>query len=311
MTLSSLSENAPPRLQKFLAGWGIASRRMIEDWMREGRVILNGRRARPGDVLKDADELLVLDIDGSTLYRASLRGVYDVKAKCWLKHKFEYWALNKPRGVIASVRDPHHKRMVTHLVASSSRLFPVGRLDIDSEGLILLTSDGELCHLLTHPRFGVKKRYEVMVDWPLEKAAIEAIRRGGVILEDGPTMPVGIKALATRRLEIVMREGRKREIRRLMEHFGRRVVKLVRVAFGPIELAGLASGSARMLSETEVSMLREAAGRGKRSPSHHSVEKRDTERDTRRPGPRIPGHRNGLRSSRSSTRSRRRNGSFS
>lgn len=308
-----MSSNVPPRLQKFLAGWGIASRRTIEDWVKKGRVVLNGRKAKLGDVLKDTDEVTVLDTDGAPLYRASLRGVYDIGRKLWLPRAFEYWALNKPRGVMASVRDPHHKRMVTHLVNSSSRIFPVGRLDMESEGLIILTSDGELCHLLTHPRFGVKKRYEVTIDWPLEPGMIAAIQKGGVMLEDGSIQPITVKVLAPRRLELGMREGRKREVRRLMQHFGRRVVKLVRVAFGPIELGTLSPGQARELNESEVKVLRQAVGKGERKTDfpHNLVEKRDRDKDTLRPGPGTPGQNRGRRSKRSSVRRSKRKGSFS
>lgn len=300
-----MSSNRPPRIHKFLAEWGVASRRRIEDWISQGRVVVNGRPAKPGDGIREGDELLVLDIDKTILYRATLRGVYDEQAKRWLSKEFEYWALNKPRGVLASTRDPHHKRMVTHLIKSSARLFPVGRLDKESEGLILLTSDGKLCHKLTHPRFGVRKRYHVSIDWPAEEEVLASIRKGGVVLEDGPTLPIEVKVLSPRTLELTLREGRKREIRRLLAHFSRKVLGLVRVAFGPIELGNLPAGQARELTPAEVSSLRKAVephqvkphqvnperGRPQQVRPHHRVVKRRSSTDTRRPGPGKPGHR--------------------
>jgi len=258
-----LSDNQPPRVQKFLANWGVASRRTIEEWIEQGRILINGREAKLGDSLRERDEILVLDIDQTVLYRASFRGVYDERQKRWLGRGFEYWAVNKPRGVLASTRDPHHKNMVTHLVPTSGRVFPVGRLDKESEGLILLTSDGELCHRLTHPRFGVIKRYQVTLDCPPSSKTIAAIKKG-VMLDDGPALPVGVKVASPRILELSLREGRKREIRRMFERFRHRVIKLVRVAFGPVKLGGLAPGKARELTSEEVSSLRRAVKHSRR-----------------------------------------------
>jgi 23S rRNA pseudouridine2605 synthase len=285
-----LSNNKPPRLQKFLAGWGIASRRKIEEWTLQGRILLNGRKAKLGDSLRGKDEILVRDIDGTLLYRATLRGIYDEQQKKWLRQGFEYWALNKPRGVIASTKDPHHKRMVTRLVPSDARVFPVGRLDKESEGLILLTSDGELCHRLTHPRFGVTKRYHITLDWPASAETIAALEKG-IMLEDGPTLPIGVKTLSPRILELSLCEGRKREIRRIFEHFGHRVIRLIRVALGPIKLGDLPEGKARELTQDEVAALRKAVRRSRlpKNRSHRnredyqSVENRDTPNVNRRP----------------------------
>lgn len=261
--------------------------------------------------MRENDEVVVADLDGKILYRGSLRGMYDEVRNKWLKPGFEYWALNKPRGVLASTRDPHHKNMVTHLIPTNARIFPVGRLDKDSEGLLLMTSDGNLCHRLTHPRFGVFKTYQVSLDWPASPATLSAISRGGIKLEDGPTLPVKIKKISPRVLELQMREGRKREIRRIFSYFGHKVVRLVRVAFGPIELGNLAPGEARRLKESEVDNLRKATPppRGKRP--HHSVENKDTVNEKRRPGSRRPGQRWGRKSSKSSTLRRSRKGSRS
>jgi 23S rRNA pseudouridine2605 synthase len=233
------------RIQKFLASWGIASRRRIEEWIQRGRILLNSQPALPGAVIKENDEITVLGERKEPLYRATLRGVYDERKKTWLKRDFEYWMVNKPKGVLSSTSDPHHKIMVTKLVESTTRLFPVGRLDIDSEGLLLLTSDGELAHRLMHPRFGVKKKYAVTLDWPVSEEIISRIRKGGVMLEDGPTSRIDVKILSGRRLELVLYEGRKREIRRIFEKFGHRVVSLVRLSLGSLELGDLATGKTR------------------------------------------------------------------
>jgi 23S rRNA pseudouridine2605 synthase len=293
-----LSNNKPPRLQKFLAGWGVASRRRIEEWILQGRVLLNGRKAKLGDSLRDKDEILVRDIDGTLLYRATLRGIYDEQQRKWFRQGFEYWALHKPRGVIASTKDPHHKRMVTRLVPSDARVFPVGRLDKESEGLILLTSDGELCHRLTHPRFGVTKRYHITLDWPPSAETIAAIEKG-VMLDDGPTLPIKVRILSPRLLELSLREGRKREIRRIFQHLGHRVIRLVRVAFGPIELGDLPQGKARELTQDEVAALRKAVRHSMPQKSrshrnredHQSVENKDTPNVNRRPASGRPGQR--------------------
>jgi 23S rRNA pseudouridine2605 synthase len=304
-------------LQKFLAGWGIASRRRIEEWIIQGKVLINGRKARLGDSLRDEDEILVRDIDGTLLYRATLRGIYDERQKKWLNRGFEYWALHKPRGVIASTKDPHHKKMVTRLIPSDARVFPVGRLDKESEGLILLTSDGKLCHRLTHPRFGVIKTYHITLDWPPSAETIAAIEKG-VMLDDGPTLPIKVRILSPRLLELSLREGRKREIRRIFEHFGHRVIRLVRVAFGPVELGDLSQGKARRLTQDEVAALRKAVSRSRpqrksyrKREGYQSVENKETAKVNLRPASGRPGQSWGRWSSKSSARKSTRKGSRS
>jgi len=301
-----LEQNKSPRLQKFLAERGVGSRRAIEEWISQGRILCNGEKASLGQRLAEKDEILVLDGRGFELYRATMRGVYDERAKTWLEPGFEYWIVNKPRGVITSTRDPHHSRMVTHLVHSKQRLFPVGRLDKESEGLVLLTSDGELCHRLIHPRFGVRKRYEVTLDWQPQRQILEEIARGGVPLEDGPTLECAVRVISPRRLEITMREGRKREIRRVFEHFGHKVIRLRRVALGPLELGNLAIGNARRLEQDEVELLKVSV-----SFVHQRVENRVHERVNRRPGALKPGQSWGRESKRSSARKDTRKGSSS
>ena len=174
----------------------------------------------------------------------------------------EVFALNKPAGVVSTARDTHGRPTVVELVPSSRRLYPVGRLDADTTGLLLLTNDGELAELLTHPRYGVEKVYRARVEpTRVSERALGALR-AGVSLEDGPTAPARVRRLDQRVVEIAIREGRKRQVRRMFEAVGHRVVALERVAFGPLRLGGLEPGESRRLSESEVERLRGASGRG-------------------------------------------------
>jgi 23S rRNA pseudouridine2605 synthase len=167
-------------------------------------------------------------------------------------------ALNKPAGVVSTARDTHGRPTVVELVRSRRRLYPVGRLDADTTGLILLTNDGELADRLTHPRYGVKKVYRARVQPPrLSPRALEALR-GGVELEDGRTAPAQVRQVAPGLVELTIREGRKRQVRRMLEAVGHRVVALERVAFGPLGLRGLEPGKSRHLTKAEVHRLRKA-----------------------------------------------------
>jgi 23S rRNA pseudouridine2605 synthase len=168
----------------------------------------------------------------------------------------EVHALNKPRGVVSTARDTHGRPTVVELVRSQRRLYPVGRLDADTTGLILLTNDGELAERLTHPRHGVEKVYRARVQ--PRRVAPEALRalREGVELEDGRTAPARARQPAPGVLEITLREGRKRQVRRMVEAVGHRVIELERVAFGPLGLRGLEPGQSRRLRRAEVERLR-------------------------------------------------------
>jgi 23S rRNA pseudouridine2605 synthase len=180
----------------------------------------------------------------------------------------EVHALNKPAGVVSTARDTHGRPTVVQLVRSRRRLYPVGRLDADTTGLILLTNDGELAERLTHPRYGVKKVYRARVQPPrVSRSALEALRKG-VELDDGPTAPTQARQPSPGVIEIAIREGRKRQVRRMIEAVGHRVVELERVAFGPLGLRGLEPGRSRRLTKAEIERLRRAAepARGERRP---------------------------------------------
>jgi 23S rRNA pseudouridine2605 synthase len=170
----------------------------------------------------------------------------------------EVWAVNKPSGVVSTAKEPGARPAVVSLVQSEARLYPVGRLDADSTGLLLLTNDGALANLLTHPRYEVPKAYRVRLGGPPADDDLRLLARG-VELEDGPTAPAEVRRLDEREIEIVLREGRNRQVRRMAEAVGNRVVSLRRVRFGPIELGDLGEGDARRLSEDEIAALRNAA----------------------------------------------------
>jgi 23S rRNA pseudouridine2605 synthase len=236
------------RLAKFLAHAGVASRRAAE------RLIADGRVTVAGVVVTDP----ATDVDAGSGVTVDGRPVEPEPR--------EVHVLNKPAGVVSTARDTHGRRTVVDLVRSRRRLYPVGRLDADTTGLILLTNDGELADLLTHPRYGVEKVYRAKVQPArLSPRAIKALREG-VELDDGRTAPARARQVAPGVLEIALREGRKRQVRRMVEALGHRVVELERVAFGPLGLRGLEPGRSRRLKDAEVERLRRAAGRrGRRS----------------------------------------------
>ncbi len=229
------------RLAKYLAHAGVASRRAAEELIRAGRVRVDGQIAL--DPALDVGEHSRVEFDRRLLSGPEKRVVY---------------ALNKPIGVLSTARDTHGRRTVLDLLPAGegSRLYPVGRLDGDSSGLILLTNDGELANRLTHPRFEVPKTYRAKVGGgPLADRDLRRLRLG-VTLEDGPTAPARVRRLGAQELEITIHEGRNRQVRRMCEEIGHPVLELARVGFGPLTLDGLRSGAHRRLSETEVERLR-------------------------------------------------------
>jgi 23S rRNA pseudouridine2605 synthase len=175
------------------------------------------------------------------------------------------YAVNKPVGVVSTASDPQGRPTVVSLVpAAGARLYPVGRLDIDTTGLILLTNDGRLAHRLTHPRFEVPKTYRAVVGRPpVREPALKALR-DGVELDDGMTAPARVRRLRADALEITIHEGRKRQVKRMCAHVGHPVRRLERVAFGPLELGELPAGSSRLLTGDEVEALLDAGSRAGR-----------------------------------------------
>ena len=230
------------RLAKYLAHGGVASRRAAEELIRAGRVQVGGEVVT--DPARDVDDRSGVEVDGSAV-AAEPR---------------EVWAVNKPAGVVSTASEPGRRRAVTELVRSERRLYPVGRLDADSTGLILLTNDGELANRLTHPRYGVEKTYRVELARPPAERDLERLRRG-VELEDGQTAPARVERTDERRIEVAIGEGRKRQIRRMAEAVGNEVTALERIAIGPLELGRLDPGKARRLAEKEIEALWEYSRR--------------------------------------------------
>lgn len=227
------------RLAKFLAHAGVASRRKAEEIVARGVVTVGGEVVTdPARGVEEGDEVRV---------NGSLVGT---EAR-------EVWMINKPAGVVSTAREPGGRRAVVELVDSPARLYPVGRLDADSTGLLLLTNDGELANRLTHPRYEVPKAYLVELRRPPSDADLRRLA-SGIELEDGPTAPAEVERRGEREIEIVLREGRNRQVRRMAETIGNRVASLRRIRFGPIELADLPEGESRQLCAAEIEALRVA-----------------------------------------------------
>lgn len=205
-------------------------------------IIANGRITVDGKVVTDPAR----DVGGENDVRVDGSPV-GVEAT-------EVWAVNKPAGVVSTAREPGERPAVVELVDSPARLYPVGRLDADSTGLLLLTNDGALANRLTHPRYGVAKTYRARLHRPPSERDLERLRRG-VELDDGPTAPAEVTQTGGREIELVLREGRNRQVRRMVEAVGNRVVSLRRVRFGSLALGRLAVGGSRRLSAREIAKL--------------------------------------------------------
>lgn len=234
------------RLNKVLALAGIASRRKADELIAAGRVAVNDETVSALGTVVDPERDRVT-VDGRPIHEEAP----------------EYWLVHKPLDVLTAVSDDRGRRVARDLVPTNARVYPVGRLDADSTGLVLFTNDGELAHRLMHPRFAHSKRYEVLVSG-FPGPDVVARLRAGVPLEDGVTLPANVRVLRTTKgatwLEIALRQGRKRQIRRMMEAVGHPVVHLRRVAIGTVSLGRLKEGEARRLSRRELDGLRRIAG---------------------------------------------------
>jgi pseudouridine synthase len=222
----------------------VASRRHAEQLVTSGRVSVDGERVT--DPARNVDQGSRVQVDGRPVSPEPL----------------EYHVLNKPRGVVATAHDPQGRRKVTDLVRSAVRLYPVGRLDIDTSGLILLTNDGELANRLMHPRYEVGKIYVAKVKGQVSDESLRALR-SGIELDDGRTAPAKMTVLErdarSTVLELVIHEGRNRQVRRMCEAVGHPVVELERTGYGPLRLEGIARGRSRKLAPDEIDLLRRSA----------------------------------------------------
>jgi 23S rRNA pseudouridine2605 synthase len=224
------------RLAKYLAHSGVASRRRAEEMIAAGRVRVGGSVVR--DPARDVEYESGVEVDGRQVG----------------PEPREVWMLNKPTGVTSTAREPGRRRAVTELIDSRRRLYPVGRLDADSTGLILITNDGELANRLTHPRYEVPRTYRTRMRRPPTETDLGRLR-SGVELEDGPTRPAKVRRVSPRVVDITIHEGRNRQVRRMAEAIGNEVVELERITFGPLRLGELPRGQARPLKPAELRQL--------------------------------------------------------
>ena len=224
------------RLNAFLARAGVASRRKSDELIKAGRVRVNGEIGELNTFVESRD---VVEVDGQPV----------------AKQQLAYVLLHKPGGVVTTASDPQRRPTVVSLVGHESRVVPVGRLDVETTGALLLTNDGPLAHRLAHPRYGVEKVYEVET-WKDMKD--ETLRRlaEGVVLEDGVTSPARVRRLGAARIELVLHEGRNRQVRRMCEAVGHRVRRLHRSVYAGLRVDGLAPGAWRELTGSEVEQLR-------------------------------------------------------
>ena len=230
------------RLNAYLARAGVASRRRADELIKAGRVSLNGRRGELNDFVGRRD---VVEVDGRRV----------------AAQKLAYVLLHKPAGVVTTARDPQGRRTVVDLVEHPARVVPVGRLDVDTTGALVLTNDGELAHRLAHPRYEVDKVYEVEVEGEPGEAALRRLSEG-VELDDGRTAPARVRRGGPARIELTIHEGRKHQVKRMCEAVGHPVRRLHRSRYAGLDLAGLAPGEWRELTPREIERLKHLASAG-------------------------------------------------
>jgi len=224
------------RLNAYLARAGVASRRKADDLIKAGRVTVNGEPGQLNTFVRQHD---VVQVDGRRVE----------------KQQLTYLLLNKPRDTVTTASDPQGRKTVVELVPGETRVVPVGRLDVDTTGALLLTNDGELAHRLAHPRYGVEKAYVVEVEGEPTDATLEQLR-AGVELDDGPTAPAKVRRLTKNILELTIHEGRNRQVKRMLEAVGHPVTRLHRSEYAGLDVDGLEPGRWRELTSDEVERLR-------------------------------------------------------
>jgi 23S rRNA pseudouridine2605 synthase len=228
------------RLNAYLARAGVASRRAADELIKAGRVRVNGSPGELNTFVTDRD---AVEVDGRPV----------------VKQRLAHVLLHKPAGVVTTARDPQGRPTVVGLVPGGTRVVPVGRLDADTTGAVLLTNDGQLAHRLAHPRYRVDKVYEVDLEGDLPAAALRRLAEG-IELDDGPTAPAGVRKLSRGRIELTLHEGRKHQVKRMCEAVGHPVRRLHRSGYAGLTLDGLAPGESRTLTRDEVAALRRLVG---------------------------------------------------
>jgi 23S rRNA pseudouridine2605 synthase len=234
------------RLNAFLARAGVASRRRADELIKAGRVTVNGEPGKLNTVVGARDRV---EVDGREVERQRLA----------------YVLLHKPAGVVTTASDPHGRPTVVELVPGDPRVVPVGRLDADTTGALLLTNDGQLAHRLAHPRYGVEKTYVADVDGDPDEEALQRLC-DGVELDDGRTAPAAARRLAPGRVELVLHEGRKHQVKRMLAAVGHPVIRLHRSGYAGLTLEGLKPAGWRELEPSEVERLRAASSAAARPP---------------------------------------------
>ena len=224
------------RLNAYLARAGLASRRGADDLIKAGRVLVNGEPGQLNTFVESRDRVTV---DGAPV---SLQ-------------RLAYLLLHKPAGVVTTARDPQGRPTVVELVPKEPRVVPVGRLDADTTGVLLLTNDGPLAHRLAHPRYEIEKVYEAEVGGRPDEDVLRALREG-VELEDGPTAPAKVRRVGDHRIELTIHEGRNRQVKRMFDAVGHPVRSLHRSAYAGLTVQGLAPGAWRPLTPAEIERLR-------------------------------------------------------
>jgi 23S rRNA pseudouridine2605 synthase len=223
------------RLNAYLARAGIASRRGADDLIKAGRVLVNGA---PGQLNTFVEKTDRVEVDGREV----------------APQRLAYLLLHKPSGVVTTARDPQGRPTVVELVPSEPRVVPVGRLDADTTGVLLLTNDGPLAHRLAHPRYGIEKTYQAEVGGDPSEAALQALREG-IELDDGPTAPAKVRRSGPHTVELVIHEGRNRQVKRMLEAVGHPVRSLHRSGYAGLTLKGLEPGAYRELTRAEIKAL--------------------------------------------------------
>ena len=228
------------RLNAYLARSGVASRRGADELIKAGRVTVNGKPGQLNTFVESRDRV---QVNGHPVEPQALA----------------YVLLHKPAGVVTTAHDPEGRKTVVDLIENASRVVPVGRLDVDTTGALLLTNDGELAHRLAHPRYEVEKLYEAEVEGEPSDEVLERLRTG-IELDDGPTAPAGARRLGPHRVELSLHEGRKHQVKRMLAAVGHPVTRLHRSRYAGLTLKGLGPGDSRELTGAEVTRLRSGYG---------------------------------------------------